>query len=78
MTDLYVLQDLEYLLVVATGTLYCYDLGDILIDSNPDQWKRVKKESGENVSLWGENVTSPFNVDYREGKLLSECAIDQS
>ncbi|CED84061.1 RhoGEF GTPase [Phaffia rhodozyma] len=64
--DLFVLQDLNRILVVATGTLYSYDLGKILVDANPDNWKITRKESGEVLSAWGENVNSVCKIGYRE------------
>ena len=44
-------------------------LADIVPGPDPDQWMRVRKESGETLNSWGENVTL-FRVGYRDGTLL--------
>lgn len=63
------LEPCDRLLVLATGSLYSFSLADIVPGPDPDQWMRVRKESGETLNSWGENVTL-FRVGYRDGTLL--------
>jgi hypothetical protein len=59
----------DCLIGLVTGTLYCYPLSKLLPTGDPASWTTTKKDSGEVLSGWGENV-SFFHWGHRLGVLL--------
>lgn len=68
-TDLRLLAEANSVIILATATLYSLDLGQLLPSADPDSWLRVRKDSGQTISAWGESV-SGFRVGQRKMRPL--------